>query len=173
MRARVATVDDAEAIGRIHTVAWQVGYEHVFGVEALATLDIDARVRQWRERLAGGGDAIEGVELLVVEDDRHAVVGWAAAGPSEGDDADTSTAELYGIYVDPDAWGREAGSALMRATLDRLRKRDFDTVVLWVLEDNPRARRFYERQRWHADGATKNEVFFEIPVDVVRYRITL
>ena len=69
MRTRFATPDDAEAIGRIHTVAWQVGYEHVFGAENLATIDEAARRARWRERLDGGGARAPGfgVDVQAVE----------------------------------------------------------------------------------------------------------
>lgn len=172
MHVRTARVEDAESIGRIHTVAWQVGYEHVFGAERLATMDVEERIARWRQRLAGKGDAIEGIELLVVEDDEREVVGWAASGRPEGDDT-LDTAELYGLYVDPATWSQGAGAALMRVTLERLADRGFHEAILWVLEDNPRARGFYERRGWHPDGTTKTETFFDVPVLVVRYRVEL
>jgi hypothetical protein len=42
-----------------------------------------------------------------------------------------------------------------------------------VLEDNPRARRFYELAGWSVDGAVKQDEFLETLVREVRYRIEL
>jgi RimJ/RimL family protein N-acetyltransferase len=42
--------------------------------------------------------------------------------------------------------------------------------VLWVLEANERARRFYERGGWKADGETRVEAISGQPVPQVRYR---
>jgi RimJ/RimL family protein N-acetyltransferase len=42
-----------------------------------------------------------------------------------------------------------------------------------VLEDNPRARRFYEREGWSHDGGEREEEFLGVPISEVRYRITL
>jgi RimJ/RimL family protein N-acetyltransferase len=44
---------------------------------------------------------------------------------------------------------------------------------LWVLEDNPRARRFYEAAGWSTDGRTKEDEFLDTRVREVRYRIAL
>lgn len=57
--------------------------------------------------------------------------------------------ELYGFYVHPDYWGSGVANALLDASHKWLDAR-FSTACLWVLRDNPRARRFYERQGWTA-----------------------
>jgi RimJ/RimL family protein N-acetyltransferase len=45
--------------------------------------------------------------------------------------------------------------------------------VLWVLEDNSRARRFYERGGWRPDGTTRVEKLSGEPVPQLRYAKTL
>jgi RimJ/RimL family protein N-acetyltransferase len=61
----------------------------------------------------------------------------------------------------------------MAAVLGALRRRGFTTATLWVLEDNPRARRFYEREGWVLDGEQREEEFLGVAISEVRYRITL
>ena len=46
----------------------------------------------------------------------------------------------------------------------------FAESVLWVLPGNVRARRFYERAGWTADGAEKISEVFGVTVPEVRYR---
>lgn len=53
----------------------------------------------------------------------------------------------YGFYVHPDAWGTGLADALIERCHAALADR-FDDALLWVLTDNPRARRFYERNGW-------------------------
>ena len=60
----------------------------------------------------------------------------------------------------------------MEAGLDYLRG-EFSEAILWVLQDNPRARRFYERHGWTLDGASKRSRHLGVDVDEVRYRIRL
>lgn len=106
--------------------------------------------------------------MLVAEED-GAVVGFASCGESR--DA-PGEGELYAIYALPEAWGSGAGPALMTAALAALRT-GFETASLWVLEDNPRARRFYEREGWTRDGGRREEEFLGVQVAEVRYRISL
>jgi hypothetical protein len=40
-----------------------------------------------------------------------------------------------------------------------------------VLEDNPRARRFYEREGWEHDGGRKDDELLGVTVSEVRYRL--
>jgi ribosomal protein S18 acetylase RimI-like enzyme len=61
----------------------------------------------------------------------------------------------------------------MRETLARLRGHDYTEAVLWVLEDNPRTRHFYERAGWHADGGVTNGEWLGTVTREVRYRIDL
>jgi hypothetical protein len=42
-----------------------------------------------------------------------------------------------------------------------------------VLDDNPRARRFYEREGWAPDGRTKREELLDVEITEVRYRRVL
>jgi GNAT superfamily N-acetyltransferase len=101
-------------------------------------------------------------------------VGFADGAASRDDDVDAKrVGELYAIYVTPDAWGTGAGRGLMAAHLERLRSAGFEEAVLWVLDDNPRARRFYEAAGWTTDGAAKDYELLGTRATIVRYRIDL
>ncbi len=52
------------------------------------------------------------------------------------------------LYVDPDRWGRGIGTVLYETAIADLRASGFCAATLWVLEDNHRARRWYERLGW-------------------------
>jgi len=49
----------------------------------------------------------------------------------------------------------------------------FTAVVLWVLETNARARRFYEVAGFAPDGGEQVETFGAVPLREVRYRRAL
>ena len=160
MRVRDAVPADAEAIAAVHVRAWQVAYAHVFPPERLAALDQATRARRWREGLESGWNA------LVIDD----ASGFVSVGPSRDVDGE---GELYAIYVDPEHWGTGRGRVLMDAALEALREDGFEEATLWVLDDNPRARRFYEAAGWTLDGAVKEDEHLDTPVREVRYRISL
>jgi L-amino acid N-acyltransferase YncA len=162
---REATTADARGIAEVHVRAWQVAYAHVFPPEQLGALSVDEREARWREHNL----VDRAIVTTVAERDAH-IVGFAGVGSSRNRDAD---GELYAIYVLPEEWGRGIGDALMADALERLRAQRLWNAILWVLEDNPRTRRFYERHGWRPDGATKHETYLDTDVPLVRYRISL
>jgi ribosomal protein S18 acetylase RimI-like enzyme len=163
MDVRRARLEDARAIAQVHAETWREAYEHVFGAERLASVTVDARLSQWERILAAGQS-----DVFVAADD--GIVGFVSTGDSRDADAE---AELFAIYVLPEAWGSGAGSALMRAGIEAMRLRASGDAVLWVLDDNPRARRFYEREGWTLDGERKEDEYLGLRVAEVRYRIGL
>ncbi|HVS86328.1 MAG TPA: GNAT family N-acetyltransferase [Gaiellaceae bacterium] len=164
MTVRRAVVEDASAIAAVHVGTWQAAYAHVFGAERLAGLDVARRAGFWREWIGGGR-----ANVFVAEEEGR-VVAFASVGANEHE---PELGELYAIYALPEAWGTGAGPALMAAALDALREAGFAEAILWVLSDNPRARRFYEREGWTADGAEREDELLGIAVAETRYRIEL
>ena len=164
MEIRRARLEDAAAIAAVHVRTWQAAYEHVFGAERLAGLDLAAR-----EGLARRFATDDDQDAFVAEDDAGRLVGFVATGPPEEEGEER---ELYAIYVLPEAWGTGAGSGLMQAAVEAMRGRGAGGAILWVLDDNPRARRFYEREGWVADGSAESE-YLGLTVPLARYRIRL
>jgi GNAT superfamily N-acetyltransferase len=78
----------------------------------------------------------------------------AAADPLTPAGRAGGTGELYALYVTPAWWSAGAGRALMGSVLTALRDARYSRAVLWVLAENARARRFYERSGFTPDGAT-------------------
>jgi GNAT superfamily N-acetyltransferase len=169
---RPATPDDADAIGAVHVRAWQTGYSGQLPDELLDGLSITDRQRTWRARLDAG---LEGDQLMLVAedpDDGH-VCGWSSIGRlNEGsDDLDPDVVgQLWAINLEPEAWGRGIGTALFATSTARLAERGHAEAVLWCLATNARARRFYEREGWAADGATMTGEKGGVPLAEVRYR---
>jgi ribosomal protein S18 acetylase RimI-like enzyme len=160
MEVRIATGADAQAVESIRIRSWRVAYRHVFPPADLDALPVDGA--RWRQRLE---TPPHGWATFVAEAG-GAVVGFASVGPSRDEDG---VGELYAIYVDPDAWSTGAGRALIERAEAQLRY-EYDEATLWVLEDNPRARAFYERAGWTADGGRKAEERFGVRAAEVRYR---
>ncbi len=90
--------------------------------------------------------------------------GWAVM--SEAGFAAVEGSWLEAVYVSPEAWGTGLADVLHDAALAELRSRGVDRARLWVLEGNVRARRFYERRGWRADGTSRVVEFPPHPTDV-------
>lgn len=163
MEVRDATPEDAAAIARVQERGWQAAYRHVFPAEELDRGGFILADR-WHERLVRPP---AGWSTFVAEHDGE-VVGFSAVGPSRDE---TGIGELYAIYVDPEHWSTGAGRTLIAEAEQSLRT-TYREVTLWVLEDNPRARAFYERAGWTSDGGRKAEARWGVRAPEVRYRKT-
>jgi GNAT superfamily N-acetyltransferase len=81
------------------------------------------------------------------------IVGFASTGPTEDEDVEPGTMELFTLYLVRDVLGTGVGRSLFERAVDDLRERGFTRGTLWVLEANELGRRFYEKAGWEPDGA--------------------
>lgn len=161
---RAAVAADAEAVARVHVRAWQSAYRGLIAQEYLDSLTPEARARRYDFGRPGIGVP---VTLVAVQHDT--ICGLVTTGLYRDDDL-PNFGELMAIYVDPDCLGTGIGRLLIGAGRDRLRALGVAGAALWVLQDNSRARRFYERDGWRPDGTCRTETFGDRPVQEVRYR---
>jgi GNAT superfamily N-acetyltransferase len=163
MQVRPACSTDALAVETIRVRGWRVAYRHILPSADLDALPIDAT--RWRERL----DSPPAGWAIFVAVDGSAVIGFAAVGPSRDENG---LGEVYAIYVEPGAWSRGAGRALIARAEEQL-ARAYPAAALWVLTQNERARRFYELAGWRPDGAAKVQDRFGVEAEEIRYRKAL
>ena len=168
---RFAKTSDARGLAEVRVRGWQVGYEGIVDAGFLAAMSVDQNEERWREIIDARGDQIR----VAIADGR--VVGFASSGQYrvtavDGDlDEPQTIGELYGFYVHPDSWGTGVANELHDHAIDALRADGWVRFKLWVLADNARARRFYERHGWTADDASQALKIPGAPIEVRYERI--
>jgi ribosomal protein S18 acetylase RimI-like enzyme len=163
-----ARAGDAPGIARVHTRSWQHAYRGIFTDEYLDGLDWRARLPFWEDVISAPRTA----HVLMVARAGDTLIGFAAGGPARDEDLPGRYAEIYAIYVDPDAWSQGTGSALLDAAIARLAREwaGLEAITLWVLQDNHRARRFYEKHGFRPDGTSLPFERGGVSAAEVRYR---
>jgi GNAT superfamily N-acetyltransferase len=80
-------------------------------------------------------------------------------------------ADLQRLMVEPGRWGHGLGRQLHDLAVEQIAAAGHAAAELWVLEENHRARAFYERLGWQL----RDEAILTHPVGVreVRYRLEL
>jgi GNAT superfamily N-acetyltransferase len=166
LEIRPITEADIDAVAEVHVRTWQAGYAGIVPAEHLAGMDPARNAEHRRAR-----EPRPGQHTLVADVD-GTIVGFVAFGP---DRSDPRRGELYAIYVHPDHWGEGAGRRLIEAARTGLADAGFADMRLWVLADNARARRFYERAGLAPDGATDYYTpgTTEVQLPEVRYATAL
>jgi GNAT superfamily N-acetyltransferase len=179
---RPASTADAEAVALVRRETWFAAYAGIIRAEIIdrVTAPYDAAreramfaSRPWRrmfvaetEPAAGtGADAgtlPAGPDLAAGQVPK--IVGYASYGPeqdvngtpslspADAGSPDACIAELYALYVAPAWWSTGIGRALMERVLSDVLGEGYPRITLWVLEENARARRFYERSGFHVAG---------------------
>ena len=161
---RPGTPADAHAVESLRIAGWKAAYRGIIPDAYLDGLPVDGERRR-RLMIERGGEYHESVAARDGE-----IVGWAAAGPARDEDkTGPEHGEIYACYVRPDWWGRGVGGLLMTHAIGQLADEGRTSVTLWVLEDNERARRFYESCGLRPDGARKLLDFGQL-VPEIRYR---
>jgi GNAT superfamily N-acetyltransferase len=140
---RTATLSDAAAVARVHHTTWVTTYGAILPPEFWATATLERRTSTWERWLANGAAPV------VAEVDGE-VVGIAMAGDAVEQDhiLPLRGRQLYLLYVLAAYHGTGVGQALLDAVVP-----PGTGAQLWVAEDNPRARRFYERNGFVMEGA--------------------
>ncbi|MEU5726543.1 GNAT family N-acetyltransferase [Micromonospora sp. NPDC047738] len=160
---RPATEADLMAVGALHQRSRVAAYGSFLPAAALAEPTPEAMGRYWVERWQWERDDHR---MTVAERDGRRV-GFSYLGPD--DEGDPATGLLNAIHLEPDERGRGTGRALMVDALGAMRARGWVRAVLWVLERNTTARRFYERGGWTATGARRDDRIGPATVSQLRY----
>ena len=147
---------DEELCGRgyVHCTAWKEAYRGIVCDRYLDTMTVEATTARARNF----------PENTLVAKDGDKVVGFAVYGPSRDEDL-TDAGEVVAIYVLSEYYGRKIGYRLMNEACSRLK--EYETVFVWVLEENEKAIRFYHKYGFEFDGS-KKEWRLGTPVSIVR-----
>lgn len=137
-----------ELLAAIQEDASLAGLANVYPPE-LYPFPREAVLERWRT--AAGRELVEG-EAVFVEGE----AGFVAVRPPW----------LDALYVRPAAWGTGVAVRLHDRAVEALREAGVERARLWVLEENHRARRFYERRGWRPDGTSRVVEFPPNPLDL-------
>ena len=127
--------DDRKAVSRIYEESWRYAYRGIIPQDYLDAIPEG----KWIRTLD-----IPGWDNLICEENGQ-FIGTGTISRSRWDwypDA----GEVISIYLLPEYIGKGYGRKLMTALTDELEKRGYQEIFLWVLEENSRARAFYEKQ---------------------------
>lgn len=146
---KMETEDEINGKGYVHYKSWHETYTGLVDVGYIAKLTLEkcvAMAHKWPDN-------------ILVAKDGEMVVGFAGYGAYR-DDTLPACGEVFAIYVLAAYHGQRAGYELMKAAIEKLS--EYKRVAVWVLKENERAIRFYERFGFRFDG-TEAEIMLGTP----------
>ncbi|WP_335934829.1 GNAT family N-acetyltransferase [Streptomyces sp. PTD5-9] len=175
-RVREMNEADIDAVSAIRVRGWRHAYA---GIVPRAHLNAMTASDDAEQRRAWFAHPRRRSTDLVAVDAADAPVGWICFGPYRGRPSaarwEEPAGEIYALYIRPELIGHGVGRALLVEAHARMGDpaRGFRSVFLWVFEDNRRARRFYERFGYRADGETQDDVYDDITLTELRHHRAL
>lgn len=140
MEIRTGTLEDVKDISRIYALSWKSAYKGIVPQAYLDELKEDFWVSAFTTWIK---DNVLIVKLIT---DNGKPVGCVAYGKAR-DETLPNWGEIVSIYLLPEYFGKGYGNKLLESALLDLKESGYQNIYLWVLKDNQRARRFYEKNR--------------------------
>lgn len=135
------TDDEKKGKAYVHWKAWHEAYEHIISKDYLDHLTLE-QCEKW---------AFEWTDNTYVAMVDGKVAGFVCFSPNK--EVEPVVGEIFAIYVLSEYYGTGVAQKLMDLALEGLK--EYPGCELWVLKDNPRAIRFYEKYGFKSDGTFK------------------
>ena len=136
---KMDTDDEIKGKAYVHWRAWHEAYPGMVSQDYLDRFTLEKAEKM---AFSWGGDHL----IIAKAGDR--VIGFIGYG-DRGEEA-PDTGEVFALYVLSEYYGTGVGKQLMEAGLEQLK--GYPQICLWVLKENKRAIRFYEKCGFHPDG---------------------
>lgn len=141
MEIRKAEINDANVVGEVHSTAWKQAYANVFPAEYLSEDTPAQRTREFQESCSD-----EKINYYLVYEGEKAV--GIVKIISDKIDYEISSFYILQEYRNK-GYGKKV-IAYLKQLFDRAK------IQLWVLEDNKKARQFYEKNGFRDTGKTRS-----------------
>lgn len=126
--------DDRNKISSVYEQSWKTAYREIVPDDYLDSIPAG----RWASKV----DNPSWHTLVCLEDGQ--IIGTSSFCESRFDVFE-GYGEIISIYLLPEYVGKGCGRQLMERALSELRKQGYTKAFLWVLEENHRARAFYEK----------------------------
>lgn len=133
--------DNPLEISQIYENSWRYAYKGIVPQDYLDSIPTG----KWAKSL----NKIGMNNLVLIEYER--LIGTASFCKSRWKKY-SEYGEIVSIYFLPDYIGKGYGKLLLNKCIEELKQSGFNKVLLWVLENNHRARKFYERNGFVDSG---------------------
>ena len=138
--------DDIFEISNIYEKSWKYAYKGIVPQEYLNSISKGS----WTNTITKAGL----YTLVLIENEM--IIGTASFCKSRWEKYE-GYGEIVSIYFLPDYIGKGYGNLLLKKCIEELKTLGFMKLLLWVLEDNINARRFYEKNGFCCTNEYQND----------------
>ena len=135
---KMETDEEVKEKAFVHWNSWHEAYPGLVSQEYLDKLTLERCEKMafsWRDN-------------IIIAKDNGRVIGFVGYGDRGSESPDNG--EIFAMYVLSEYYGTGVGQKLMEAGLEQLK--NYPRICLWVLKENKRAIRFYQKCGFVPDG---------------------
>ncbi|MCR4632781.1 MAG: GNAT family N-acetyltransferase [Erysipelotrichaceae bacterium] len=140
---KMETVEEIKGKAYVHWKSWHEAYAGIIDREYLDKLSLERCEKM----------AFSQADQIIIAKENGSVIGFIGYGSSKEETPEAGV--IFALYVLAEYYGRGVGRKLMDAGLKQIER--FPRVRLWVLKENERAIRFYEKCGFVRDGMEKTD----------------
>lgn len=133
---RDVEADDLMQVAEICINGWKMAYRGIIDDEYLDSLDVNQKYERFKSNYK------DGHFIVAINDEK--VLGFCRYS-DEYRDSDEFDCELCALYINLEDRGCGIGSALVNYVMNYFRSIGKETMIIWCLEENYKAREFYEK----------------------------
>ncbi|GFP75435.1 GNAT family N-acetyltransferase [Clostridium fungisolvens] len=144
---RYASMKDSDILGKVHSESSQAAFKGIIPDDVLnEVFSIERRTKRFVSELEEGSPRT----AIIFEDNEPA--GILSFAKCRYGSNDNSWIEIWRVYLTPRYWGSGVAKELIEWGINEIQKENFVNIELWVLEENIRARHFYEKMGFKHDN---------------------
>lgn len=147
---RKVKYNDIEQIVDINIKDWKKVYKGIIDDEILDNLDRNKKIEKWRKHYNIGN--------VIVAEQNGQVIGYCRYDDNAVYENTNIDSEIIAIYVDCDNLGNGVGRKLVEYVMTDLKNKRKNKMIIWCLEKNENARKFYEKM---SGKLVNKEKYFE------------
>lgn len=148
---RKVRYEDIERIVDINIKDWKKAYRGIIDDEILDNLDRNKKIEKWRKHYNNGN--------VIVAEKNESVLGFCRYDDKVTYENSNIDSEIIALYVDYEEIGNGIGRKLVEYVINDLKNKNKTKMVIWCLEENKNARKFYEKM---GGRLVKEEKYFVI-----------
>ncbi len=160
----IRKVNQNDSLGEITSIyeeSWKYAYKGIIPQDYLDGLS----GKQW----TFAADNPDRASLIMLDGEK--IIGTASFGKSRLSDM-PGWGEIISIYFLPEYMGKGYGNQLLQAAVSGLADCGYKDIFLWVLEENLRAIRFYEKNGFRFSGRYLDDNIGGKPLREKQYILT-
>jgi len=155
---KITKTKDFKAIAEIYPESWKFAYRGIVPQSYLDSLSAD----HWMLVLSDNK-----YDTYAIADDEK-YIGTASICPAR-DEKMKGWGEIISIYFLPQYFGKGYSEVLFNAAIEALVDKGFKDIYLWVLDENIRAQKFYEKNGFKKSSDTIQTTIEGKDLKEVRY----